>query len=489
MDPRNNPWWSPPAMQYVARFTGNPSDLCKVCRRQLSDQDMRHGYETCAQCAPGHVPEGSRYHENPSDLMPFLEWGTKTKGHGLLDYVGGYQGPPGTDFATNPCSSNPDCPECGSDMFKAGLPYRVGTGSGRTASVQVHVCEECGHEEHEDSPENNPSYHPGGGVRRGGNFYPGGGRAHHGGYHPGGGRQYHGEYYPGGGHYERNPEERHDVLCGCGWGRLAMPESEIPERCPVCNRPIGEGPPDDDYWHGAQVEQEDYDDPSWGAAYGDDWSNNPKYFTKGRGVARPFSRGALRRTMETDPMHESRMKGMLAHYGKKLFGLELTSSQIEGMLGKGRKGLGNSTATARHAVKKGMIRVGYREIPVGPIKKGQKVKLGDVKARVDAVFYAQSRRMGALEGVSISEDTIPAPAKKAKKAPKRKLPKKAKKKRVVANPVKTKKKRRPRAAPPLAQRCVKKNNNGSQCKGRKLPGQQVCVCHSSKSSMIGRKRA
>ena len=30
------------------------------------------------------------------------------------------------------------------------------------------------------------------------------------------------------------PEPRHDVLCGCGWGRLAMRESEIPCECPVC---------------------------------------------------------------------------------------------------------------------------------------------------------------------------------------------------------------------------------------------------------------
>ena len=29
-------------------------------------------------------------------------------------------------------------------------------------------------------------------------------------------------------------EERHDVLCGCGWGRLACPESEIPQFCPMC---------------------------------------------------------------------------------------------------------------------------------------------------------------------------------------------------------------------------------------------------------------
>lgn len=33
---------------------------------------------------------------------------------------------------------------------------------------------------------------------------------------------------------EHETEECHDVLCGCGWGRLACPESEIPDNCPVC---------------------------------------------------------------------------------------------------------------------------------------------------------------------------------------------------------------------------------------------------------------
>jgi len=26
----------------------------------------------------------------------------------------------------------------------------------------------------------------------------------------------------------------HDVLCQCGWGRLACPESELPDYCPLC---------------------------------------------------------------------------------------------------------------------------------------------------------------------------------------------------------------------------------------------------------------
>ena len=29
-------------------------------------------------------------------------------------------------------------------------------------------------------------------------------------------------------------EPRYDILCGCGWGRLACPESLIPDACPLC---------------------------------------------------------------------------------------------------------------------------------------------------------------------------------------------------------------------------------------------------------------
>lgn len=29
-------------------------------------------------------------------------------------------------------------------------------------------------------------------------------------------------------------EARQDVLCGCGWGRLACPESQLPVSCPLC---------------------------------------------------------------------------------------------------------------------------------------------------------------------------------------------------------------------------------------------------------------
>jgi hypothetical protein len=40
--------------------------------------------------------------------------------------------------------------------------------------------------------------------------------------------------------------ERVPVLCGCGWGRVALPVCEVPEFCPVCGFGFWEmaGPPD-----------------------------------------------------------------------------------------------------------------------------------------------------------------------------------------------------------------------------------------------------
>lgn len=41
------------------------------------------------------------------------------------------------------------------------------------------------------------------------------------------------------------------VLCGCGWGSLAMDEEDVPDECPVCGYPIGgdcdENDDNDDY--------------------------------------------------------------------------------------------------------------------------------------------------------------------------------------------------------------------------------------------------
>lgn len=38
--------------------------------------------------------------------------------------------------------------------------------------------------------------------------------------------------------YDGAPSRRVNVLCGCGWGRLAVREDSIPSACPVCGRSI-----------------------------------------------------------------------------------------------------------------------------------------------------------------------------------------------------------------------------------------------------------
>lgn len=59
-------------------------------------------------------------------------------------------------------------------------------------------------------------------------------------------------------HGERNPsEERVDVLCGCGWGQLAMPLSEVPKNCPLCGLGIGADGSDDGEGYDGGFECED----------------------------------------------------------------------------------------------------------------------------------------------------------------------------------------------------------------------------------------
>ena len=47
--------------------------------------------------------------------------------------------------------------------------------------------------------------------------------------------------------FELCTEERHNVLCQCGWGRLNVPETEIPEFCPVCGSYLCQDDGDEQY--------------------------------------------------------------------------------------------------------------------------------------------------------------------------------------------------------------------------------------------------
>jgi hypothetical protein len=456
---RKNPWFSPPALQYVARFTGNPP--------------VREN----PWFSPPALQYVARFTGNPPNPQPFLEWGTKTKGHGLLDYTDGYSGPPG--YA--PPGQGP--------LFDQNPPFRAGdkvTWSEESLEMDLgrpgQVLTVVGPGLHRDDEDRTRIAFSSGRQRLVNNWaivhlpalrHTSPGRIVDTGPEP---RRI---VDTGATHRRVDPAElarrlgaegasdkddplyftNPDVLCQCGWGRLGMPEGEIPDYCPVCSYAIG-------ICEGCGERRSDCECG--------EFSENPQYFSRRAGVARPYSRGSLHRTMETDPMQRSRMKGMLAFYGKSYFGLELTGRQIESMLGKSPKDLGSRKATAKHSVKKHSVKVGARQIQVGPIRKGQKVKLADVKRRVDAIFYAQARGLKALPGVSISEDTVPAPARRrrGKRAvgtltyKKTKAKKKAKKKRKRANP------------PPAAKRCTSKKNDGKRCKGRKLPGKKTCVFHS-----------
>jgi len=37
------------------------------------------------------------------------------------------------------------------------------------------------------------------------------------------------------------------VLCGCGWGNLRIRESDVPDYCPLCERPLPVADDSDDY--------------------------------------------------------------------------------------------------------------------------------------------------------------------------------------------------------------------------------------------------
>ena len=53
-----------------------------------------------------------------------------------------------------------------------------------------------------------------------------------------------------------------DVLCGCGWGRLRCPLSQVPEYCPVCSMDLREalGDPAERFIETDEEDEEAVDD-------------------------------------------------------------------------------------------------------------------------------------------------------------------------------------------------------------------------------------
>ncbi len=179
----SNPWFSPPALQYVSRFGVNPPVQNNACYGMHWHQDRPFDPPVgLAESAHGSLPRyaGPRQALDYQDNPP-LYWhpGGSHRYHGRLYRGSGYWG------------RYPD--EAPEDFHPgSGVPWGGGYHPG-------------------GGYRSNPlEWHPGGAHTYHGEQHYGSGRMHHHGrspstYHPGGGVPHHGEWHAGGGHYEANP--------------------------------------------------------------------------------------------------------------------------------------------------------------------------------------------------------------------------------------------------------------------------------------------
>lgn len=120
-------------------------------------------------------------------------------------------------------------------------------------------------------------------------------------------------------------------------------------------------------------------------------SRNGRYYSmkptdsKGRVIGRPYSRGVLKRKMETDKSLKGMAKGMI-RWAAKQHGIGLTDKQVTAMLGKAPKDMRGTICG---------------------------VKRADIKRRADSAFYGRARKMHALPGTKTVK-VEPAKGKKTK---------------------------------------------------------------------------
>lgn len=241
-----NPWFSPPALQYIARFTGNPpseEELDRMRRLELYEQRASEGRSvftgdqvefpvervrrTRARSAfptprpprqgpamdprlgwhgepdPYAHPDAWRSWESerlsalrqvepglvPDDVD--LEEKRRSRVEYFLDQELDRTPIGGSHLYDPSYDTNPPCWEC------------QGTRMVLDADGEWVPCPSC-----QQQAQLNP-YHPGGGVYLAGRYHPGGGRFRESsgaGYYHGGGRRMYDAWFPGGGYYGRNPD-------------------------------------------------------------------------------------------------------------------------------------------------------------------------------------------------------------------------------------------------------------------------------------------
>lgn len=231
---RRNPWFSPPAFQYVAwpnppaAHHHNPSEShCRVCGSAYQQgycpvcdwdyEDEEEYLESLeAEDNPGSFgPIAGPHAFNPifgliaPEAPPEREWFEENPFFGLI----APDAPPEREwFAENPLEFHAggshryhgySYPGSGRRHHHGRPPSQFHPGGGTRYDGEYHP----GGGHHEANP---LEFHAGGSHRFHGRTYPGSGRRHHHGrrpsqFHPGGGTRYSGRYHPGGGHYEANP--------------------------------------------------------------------------------------------------------------------------------------------------------------------------------------------------------------------------------------------------------------------------------------------
>ena len=238
----SNPWFSPPALQYVARF--NPprecrtcgceqrvdptTKLCSWCRadaagRPYGSCDECHGARdrdlSCACEPPGEVGRSRRrmgHNPAPSRAQrPRAGTARDISTENPADVYGRWSANP---YRFSEPSPNPAATLAELRRQRQALWRKFMKQGGRGVEL-ADLIDELDRkielkESRSGSASPNPAaaWHPGGGLSVDGGYMPGSGRYHH---HRrprhefdyGAGRWYGGEWYPGGGHFESNPAD------------------------------------------------------------------------------------------------------------------------------------------------------------------------------------------------------------------------------------------------------------------------------------------
>ena len=230
---QSNPWFSPPALQYVARF--NPPRECRTCGcEQRVDPTTKlcswcradaagRPYGSCDECRGARDRDLSCACEPPGEVgrsrsraqRPRAGTARDISTENPADVYGRWSANP---YRFSEPSPNPAATLAELRRQRQALWRKFMKQGGRGVEL-ADLIDELDRkielkESRSGSASPNPAaaWHPGGGLSVDGGYMPGSGRYHHhrrprSEFDYGAGRWYGGEWYPGGGHFESNPAD------------------------------------------------------------------------------------------------------------------------------------------------------------------------------------------------------------------------------------------------------------------------------------------